>query len=228
MFDLKDIPLSKYTREEDIANCITHALGIPFCAVAVVMLFTLLAGKTDARNIFAAVLYIFSMLVVFVGSAVYHGLRPSRAKQIARVIDHCNIYFMIAGMVTSFTIPAMNEENRVKSLIVVAAVWALSLIGILLTFMDFKKFALPQIFMYIIMGWLAMFGLISVAKNGAAGKEYAMFVLAGGICITIGSVLYFIGKKHKYFHAVFHTFVLIGTIIIFCGVYRYDTALLAM
>ena len=228
MFDLKDIPLSKYTRNEDIANCVTHALGVPFCVVAAVMLFRLLAGRADGKNIFAAVLYIFSMLVVFAGSAVYHGLKPSRAKQIARVIDHCNIFFMIAGMITSFTIPAMTAENRTKSLLVVAAVWALSLIGILLTFMDFKKFALPQIFMYIIMGWLAMMGLVSVARNGAAGKEYAMFVLAGGICITVGSALYFIGKKHKYFHAVFHVFVLIGIIVIFCGVYRYDTALLNM
>ena len=228
MFDLKDIPLSKYTRNEDIANCVTHALGVPFCAVAAVMLFGLLWGRTSRMNLFATALYIFSMLVVFAGSAIYHGLKPSRAKQIARVIDHCNIYFMIAGMVTSFTIPAMTPENRTKSIAVVAAVWALSLIGILLTFMDFKKFALPQIFMYIVMGWLAMVGLISVAKNGEAGREYAMFVLAGGLCITFGSVLYFVGKKHKYFHAVFHTFVLIGTIVIFCGVYRYDTALLNM
>ena len=93
--------------------------------------------------------------------------------------------------------------------------------------MDFKKFALPPIFMYIIMGWLAMMGLVSVARNGAAGKEYAMFVLAGGICITVGSALYFIGKKHKYFHAVFHVFVLIGIIVIFCGVFSKSNAICA-
>ncbi len=228
MFDLKDIPLSKYTRNEDIANCVIHALGVPFCAVAAIMLFRLLIGKTGAVMIFSAALYIVSMLVAFAGSAVYHGLRPSRAKQIARVIDHCNIYFMIAGMVTSFTIPAMTAENRAQSIAVVIIVWALSLIGILLTFMDFKRFALPQIFMYILMGWLAVTGLISVAKNGDAGREYAVFVLCGGLCITFGSVLYFVGKKHKYFHAVFHTFVLIGTVVIFIGAYRYDTALLNM
>ena len=228
MFDLKDIPLSKYTRKEDIVNCVTHALGVPFCVVAAVMLFSLISGRTSGRIIFSTALYLVSMLIVFAGSAVYHGLKPSRAKQIARVIDHCNIFFMIAGMVTSFTIPAMTPENRTKSIIVVIAVWALSLIGIFLTFMDFKKFALPQVFMYIIMGWLAMMGLISVARNGEAGKEYAMFVLAGGLCITFGSVLYFVGKKRMYFHAVFHTFVLIGIIVIFCGVYRYYTAMLSM
>ena len=227
MFDLKDIPLSKYTRPEDIANCVTHAAGIPFCIVAAVLLLKLQMGNTGAKNIFATVMYVISMLLVFVGSAVYHGLKPSRAKQIARVIDHCNIFFMIAGMITAFTIPSLNPENRAVSIAIVAVVWALSLIGVLLTFMDFKRFAVPQIFMYVIMGWLCVIGLISVFKSGEAGKRFVTFVVMGGIAITVGSVLYFVGKRHKYFHAVFHTFVLAGTVIIFVGVYFYNAALVA-
>ncbi|MBR5772577.1 MAG: hemolysin III family protein [Clostridia bacterium] len=226
MFDLKDIPLAKYSRNEDIANCITHALGIPFCIIAAVMLLRLQVGRAPGRFIFSTVLYVFSMLLVFAGSAIYHGLKPSRVKQIARVIDHCNIFFMIAGMVTAFTLPSITGENKGKSLIIVAAVWALSLLGVLFTFMDFKKFAKPQIFMYIIMGWICVAGLISVFKSGEAGRQFVMLVIIGGVSITVGSVLYFIGKKHKFFHAVFHTFVLIGTIFIFIGLYSYEKYLL--
>ncbi len=223
MFDLKDIPLAKYSRNEDIANCVTHALGIPFCIVAAVLLLRMQIG----RFIFSTILYVFSMLLVFAGSAIYHGLRPSRAKQIARVIDHCNIFFMIAGMVTAFTLPTITDENKTKSIIIVSAVWAISLLGVLFTFMDFKRFAKPQIFMYIITGWLCVIGLISVFKSGDEGRQFVTFVILGGVSITVGSVLYFIGKKHKYFHAVFHTFVLIGTIFIFIGLYAYEKFLLA-
>ena len=226
MFDLKDIPLAKYSRNEDIANCITHALGIPFCIIAAAMLLRIQIGRAPGRFIFSTALYVFSMLLVFAGSAIYHGLKPSRAKQIARVIDHCNIFFMIAGMVTAFTLPSITGENKGKSLIIVAAVWALSLLGVLFTFMDFKKFAKPQIFMYIIMGWICVAGLISVFRSGEAGRQFVTLVIIGGVSITVGSVLYFIGKKHKYFHAVFHTFVLIGTIFIFIGLYSYEKYLL--
>ena len=61
MFDLKDIPLSKYTRKEDIVNCVTHALGVPFCVVAAVMLFSLISGRTSGRIIFSTALYLVSM-----------------------------------------------------------------------------------------------------------------------------------------------------------------------
>ena len=226
MFDLKNIPLPRYTRNEDIANCITHALGVPFCIVAAVLLFKLhVSTKAAALQFVATCLYIFSTLVVFVGSAVYHGLKPSRKKQIARIIDHSNIYFMISGTVTAFAIPTMNELNKAKIIAVVCIVWALSIIGILMTFMDFKRFAIPQIFMYVIMGWTAVIGMRSVYYSGEAGKKFAMMVLIGGACITAGTILYLIGKKHRYFHAVFHTCVLAGSIVIFTGIYNFNTVL---
>ena len=76
------------------------------------------------------------------------------------------------------------------------------------------------------MGWICVAGLISVFKSGEAGRQFVMLVIIGGVSITVGSVLYFIGKKHKFFHAVFHTFVLIGTIFIFIGLYSYEKYLL--
>jgi len=228
MFDLKNIPLPKYSRPEDIANCVTHALGVPFCIVAAVLLFKLnISVKATALQFFSTALYIFSTLVVFAGSAVYHGLKPSRAKQIARIIDHSNIYFMISGTVTSFAIPTMNEANRGSMITMVCIVWALSAVGIFLTFMDFKKFAIPQIFMYVIMGWTAVFGMRSIYHSGEAGKAFSIMVLIGGACITFGTILYLIGKKKKYFHAVFHTCVLAGSVVIFTGIYNFNLALFA-
>ena len=228
MFDVKDIPLAKYTRNEDIANCITHALGIPFCIVALILLVRLEAGRAPAIRIFAGILYIVSTLIVFTGSAIYHGLKPSRAKQIARIIDHSNIFFMIGGVVTSFAIADVTAENRTKSLLVIAAVWVICIIGILLGFIDFKKFAIPQIFMYVITGWITIFNMRSVWHSGETGRRFVMTMLVGGIVITLGTVLYLFGKKHRYFHAVFHVFVLAGCVVVFIGVYNYNAALLVM
>lgn len=226
MFDLKNIPLPKYTRAEDIANCITHALGIPFCIVAAVLLIRLhIAASAGSIVLVSIVLYVLSTLIVYVGSAVYHGLKPSRAKQIARVIDHSNIFFMIAGTVTSFALPTMTSENRTYTIAMICIIWGFSLVGVLLTFIDFKKFAVPQVFMYVILGWAAIFGMRSVYRMGDIGRRFTAMVLIGGVCITVGTVLYLIGKKHKYFHAVFHTCVLAGSVVIFSGVYNFYTSL---
>ena len=86
MFDVKDIPLAKYTRNEDIANCVTHALGIPFCIVALILLIRLEAGRAPAIRIFAGILYIVSTLIVFTGSAdpwVEAGRIPALCKESA-------------------------------------------------------------------------------------------------------------------------------------------------
>lgn len=226
MFDLQNIPLPAYTRQEDTANCITHALGVPFCIIAAFLLLKMQIGKSPAENIIASVLYILSMLIVFFVSALYHGLRPSRAKQIARVIDHSDIYLLISGTVTAFALPSINDDNKSFTIALVSIIWGLSLLGVLLTFMDFKRFSVPQIFMYVILGWLAVLGLFFIFRNIEEGKQFIKYVLTGGALFTFGSVLYFIGKKHKYFHAVFHTFVLAGCILIFAGVYTYYRVLL--
>ncbi len=226
MFDLKNIPLPKYSRAEDIANCITHALGIPFCIVAAVLLIRLhVIASTGTIVLVSIILYVLSTLIVYVGSAVYHGLKPSRAKQIARVIDHSNIFFMIAGTVTSFALPTMTNENKTYTIVMICVIWGFSLVGVLLTFMDFKKFAVPQVFMYVILGWAAIFCMRSVYRMGDIGKKFTVMVLIGGVCITVGTVLYLIGKKHKYFHAVFHTCVFAGSVVIFSGVYNFYSSL---
>lgn len=227
MLDLKDIPLAKYTRNEDILNCITHALGVPFVIIAAVFLLKMEAGRAPAIRIASAVLYLVSMFIVFAGSAVYHGLKPSRAKQIARIVDHSNIFFMIGGIVTSFALADITSENKTRSYLIVGIVWAICITGIILGLIDFKKFAIPQIFMYVITGWIIVFNTKSVYQSGEAGRKFVQMMIAGGIVITIGAVLYLIGKKHRYFHAVFHTFVLAGCIVIFAGVYRFNEILLA-
>lgn len=219
MFDMKKVPLPDYSRREDIVNSITHAVGVPLC-IAGFFLLLKVEPIHSVRNVFSAVIYLGSALLVFLGSAIYHGMRPGYAKKVARVLDHSNIYIMIAGMTTSFNLTHIYPLEPTKAKISIAVIWAASVVGILLTFMDLKRFNVPQIFMYVILGWASVFSIKSVWSAGSAGRAYVTMVLIGGACITVGSVLYFVGKKLRYFHAVFHLFVLAGNIIIYIGTYN--------
>ena len=221
MFELKKVPLPNYSRAEEIMNSATHAVGAPLCIIGLVLLLRMQVGKLDGVQIFSTVLYMLSSLLVFAGSAIYHGLKPGFAKQVARVLDHANIYLMISGTVTAFFMAHVYPTNAKLSIRMVILVWSLSVIGIVLTFMDLKKFNIPQIFMYIALGWIAIFGMRTVYSGGDAGKAFMQMVLIGGACITVGAMIYLVGKKVRYCHSVFHVFVLAGNIVIYLGTWQY-------
>lgn len=226
MFDIKNTPLPDYTRKEDKINSITHILGIPFCIIGAGFLLKLQYDReAPSLHIFSTILYISSMLLVFVGSAVYHWLEPGYPKRVARILDHCNIYVMISGNVTAFFLTNIYREKPTFTIVIIAVMWGLSALGMLFTFMDLKRFNKPQIFMYVALGWAAIFAMKSIYENGEAGRNFVLTVLLGGALITIGSAIYFIGKKHRYFHAVFHCFVLLGSVCIYIATYYHTLAI---
>lgn len=226
MFDIKNTPLPDYTRTEDKINSITHMLGVPFCIIgAGFLLKPLIENESPAMHIFAAVLYLASNLLVFAGSAVYHWMKPCDAKRLARIIDHCNIYVMISGNVTAFFLINIYDKNPKLSIGMIIGVWVLSAVGMLFTFMDLKRFNIPQIFMYVALGWAAIFAMRSIYSEGGSGKAYVETVLIGGAFITVGAVIYLIGKKVRYCHAVFHLFVLAGAIAIYIATYNHTLAM---
>lgn len=221
MFNIKETPLPDYTRKEDIANSLTHLAGVPVCIITLIAYLKLQAGRTTPVLLASTFMFVISTLIVFAGSAIYHGLRPGTAKRVMRVVDHCNIYIMIAGSVTALFLAHIYEDRPRYSIIIITILWVLSAIGILFTFMDLKRFNIPQIFMYLGLGWFSAFAMKYIYLSGAAGKGLVYSILIGGAFISVGVALYLIGKKRRYFHSVFHVFVLIGTICIFIGTYRY-------
>lgn len=221
MFDFKSVPLPNYSRTEDIVNSVTHAAGIPFVIVAAVLLMTKSNMEITAKYTAQVLIYAVSMFIVFFGSAFYHGLKPGYVKQVSRVVDHSNIFFMISGMLTGFYCFAVAPVNKPLAVGMIAAAWVVTAVGVLLTFMNQEKFKWVQLISYVALGWSAIVGMVPVYKTGAAGKTFVWTVLAGGIMFTLGAVLYVIGKKKRYFHAVFHVFILLGAITMFVGMYRY-------
>lgn len=221
MFDFKNVPLPDYTRVEDKLNSVTHALGVPLSVLAIVLSAIKIGNGATAADIAGIVIYGGCMALLYFGSAFYHGLKPGFLKQEARVLDHANVFLMIAGSLSAFFLLGVFDHNKTQAIIFLVLSWVGALAGILLTFMDQERFKKIQMVMYIFLGWLALFSMKTIYDNYAAGKIIITLFVVGGVVYMLGAAVYGIGKKKRYVHAIFHFFVLAGTIIQFVGIYNY-------
>ncbi len=216
---LADRSLPSYTRGEELFNMISHIAGGGFGVIALVLLTvkSLLAGH--ALSAVTSVLYGLSMIALYAMSSVYHGLRPGFAKKVLQVIDHCTIYFLIAGTYTPIVLVAVRPIAPALGWGLFAWEWALLALAATLTAVDLKKYQIFSMACYIGMGWSVVFFPGTVLA--AVGRTGFSLLIAGGVCYTIGAVLYGIGKKKKYMHSIFHLFVLAGSIFHFLTILLY-------
>lgn len=221
MFDFKAVPLPDYTRKEDILNSVTHALGVPLSVLAVVLAAVKIGNGATVANIVGITVYGICTAVLYFGSAFYHGLKPGFLKQIARVLDHSNIFLMIAGSLTAFFLLGVFDYNEKQAVIYCILSWVGAVVGILLTFMDQERFKKIQMVMYLFLGWLSIFSMKTIYQNYEAGKTIILLFVLGGIVYMLGAAVYGLGKKKHFVHTVFHIFVIAGTAIQFVGVYKY-------
>lgn len=221
MFDFKKVPLPDYSRLEDGINSITHLLGVPIVIITAVMSLMKIGAGGSGMAKAAIIICAVSSVLMYGGSAFYHGLKPSDTKRVARVMDHSNIFLMIAGTLTAFYLLGVVQTQKTLAVSLTIFSWVVAVVGILLTFMDLHKFRKVQMAMYILLGWTAIFGMFSVWKLGENAHHFIILVAIGGVLYTLGAIVYGIGKKIKYVHAVFHLFVLAATIVQYCGIYLY-------
>lgn len=140
-------------------------------------------------------------------------------KQVMRVIDHCDIFFTIAGTYTPIMLIGVLPINPTMAWSIFIVEWVFAVIGVVLNAIDLKKYATFSMICYLAMGWCVIISLrdtvLAMTWPGFA------YILGGGVAYTIGAVLYLIGKKKPYRHFVFHIFVLLAAIIQFAGIYWY-------
>lgn len=208
---IKERILPNYTKGEDNANMITHIVG---GGIGVLTLLGVLAAAIIHQNVWGIVsgsIYGFTMVALFTVSSVYHGLNAGTGKKVMQVIDHCTIYFLIAGTYTPILLSAIRPNHPALAWTIFGIEWGLTFFAATLNAIDLKKYSVISMVCYIAMGWCIIIALpqtiSSVSKAGFA------YLLAGGIAYTIGAVLYLIGAKKKYYHTVFHIFVDMGAIL---------------
>ena len=211
--------LPNYTRGEEIMNMITHIVGGAL-GIIILLCCTLKAIKSGSViTILGAVLYGISMVTLYTMSSIYHGLRPGTGKKVLQVIDHCTIYFLIAGTYAPIILTAFLPRYPIIGWTLLALQLGLGSLAAVLTAIDLKKYKVFSMICYIFMGWSVIFftsqALEILTKGGF------LLILWGGIAYSVGAVLFGIGSKVHWMHAVFHIFVVLGSVLQFLGIYLY-------
>ena len=219
MTSLENITLVDYTKAEEILHTATHAAGLILSGSIVALCLIPSVREHDTLRIVCASLYLFGTTIMFLTSALYHLTKPSKRKKLLRLLDHCMIFFAVAGTATG-CVPAVFETvDRAHGILLLVFAWAGALSGLVLTFLSFEKTKGVQMCLYIGTGLVcAVAGgkAFSVLPRGAL-----ICLLSGGAFLLLGAALYGIGKKKRYFHAVFHVFIDIGLTIFFIGIQKY-------
>ena len=200
-------------------NMITHIVGGGLGLVMLLMCVIKAAYERNIWGIVASCVYGLSLIALYTVSSVYHGMKPCMGKKVMQVIDHCTIYFLIAGSYTVVVLSALRPAYPKIAWGLFGFVWALTVLAVVLTAIDLKKYNVFSMICYVGMGWCVIpFWRQTLQVLTLPG--FAL-LLAGGIAYTIGAVLYGLGKKQKWMHSVFHIFVVIGSVLQFLAVWMY-------
>ena len=216
---LSDRKLPDYTRGEEIMNMVTHIVGGAMGIVALTLCVIRAALHDNVWGIVTSAIYGTAMITTFTISSVYHGLRPNLGKKVMQVVDHCTIYFLIAGTYSVIVLSALRPVYPRLAWGLFVFEWAMTAIAATLTAIDLRKYNVFSMICYIAMGW----AVIPFWRQTMDVLTLPGFwlLLAGGIAYTIGSVLYGLGKNRKWMHSVFHIFVDLGALLQFLAVLLY-------
>ena len=216
---LRDRQLPRYCKGEEIMNMVTHIVGGAFGIAALVLCVWRSLLGDDPWALAGSIIYGVSMIALYTMSSVYHGLRPGMAKKVLQILDHCTIYFLIAGTYTVIAMSALRRLSPALCYGILAVEWGLTAVAVTLTAIDLKKYNVFSMICYIGMGWFVLVCLEQAMQALTAPGFY--WLLSGGIAYTIGAVLYGIGSKKPWMHSVFHIFVVIGSVLQFVAIFLY-------
>ena len=216
---IADRTLPNYTRGEEIFNMVSHIVGGGLGVIITVLCVALAAMHKNIWGVVGCTIYGVSMITLYTCSSIYHGLTHLTAKKVMRVLDHCTIYFLIAGTYTPILLCAIRPVSPVWAWVIFGLVWGLAAMAITLTAIDLKKYSKLSMACYIGMGWCIIIAWDVTVR--AIATPGLWLLVGGGVAYTLGAILYGIGKKHRYIHSVFHLFVVLGSILQFLCIYFY-------
>lgn len=209
-----------YTKSEEIMNCLAHGAGAVFSVVATIVLVTLSAIHGNVWAIIGSAVFGISAICMYTASTVYHAATDPDRRIKLKKFDHISIYYLIAGTYTPFLLVTLHGT---LGWIMLGVIWALAFFG---TYLKLKSSVINgaklwSIGLYLLMGWLMVFA--STALIEAMPPRALNYLALGGIFYTVGIVFY-VWKSKKYTHAIWHAFVLAGTVMHFFAV-LYGTVL---
>ncbi|KQH90697.1 PAQR family membrane homeostasis protein TrhA [Vibrio fluvialis] len=205
-----------YSVKEEIANAISHGVGLILGIVGLVLLLVKAVDhRADALTIVSMSIYGGSMIALFLASTLYHAIPHQNAKRWLKTFDHCAIYLLIAGSYTPFLLVSLRTPLAFGLMIVI---WSIALIGIIMKIAFVYRFKRLSLVTYLTMGWLSLIVIYQLALNLDVGG--LTLLAAGGVVYSLG-VIFYVAKRIPYNHAIWHAFVLAGCACHFLAIYFY-------
>ncbi|CCO46865.1 hemolysin [Vibrio nigripulchritudo ATCC 27043] len=205
---------SEYSLNEEIANSVTHALGM-ICGIVglVFLLIKAVDHHADALTITSMSVYGGSLILLFLASTAYHAVPYRKAKRWLKTFDHCAIYLLIAGSYTPFLLVSLRTPLAIGLMIVI---WSIALIGIIAKIAFVYRFKKLSLYTYLTMGWLSLIVIYQLAISLDIGGLVLLAV--GGVVYSLG-VIFYVCKRIPFNHAIWHGFVLGGAACHFFAIY---------
>ena len=195
----------KYTLGEEIFSSVSHGVGacLSIAGTVVLLVFSVIYG--NALAVVSSSIYGASLIILYTMSTLYHSFTNERVKHFFQIMDHNTIFLLISGTYTPITLYIL---GGVTGWILFSVVWVASIIGITLNSINMEKAKIPSLICYIATGWVIIFAIKPlIAKVPFLS---ALFLVLGGVIYTVGIVFYVI-KKVKYFHPIWHIFTILGS-----------------
>lgn len=205
-----------YSVKEEIANTITHAIGMLLGIVGLIMLLhKAVDHNADLLTIVSMSIYGGSIILLFLASTLYHAIPYKRAKRALKTFDHCAIYLLIAGSYTPFLLVSLRTPLAIGLMVVI---WSIALVGIIMKLVFIYRFKRLSLLTYLMMGWLSLVMIYQLALNLEWGGLTLLGV--GGLIYSLG-VIFYVAKRIPYNHAIWHGFVLAGCACHFFAIYYF-------
>ncbi|KQU60896.1 MULTISPECIES: PAQR family membrane homeostasis protein TrhA [Rossellomorea] len=191
--------------KEEIANAITHGIGLILSIPALIMLVLFAVDKGSAWHVVSFSIFGASMILLYLFSTLLHSFKPSKAKNVFAVLDHSAIYVLIAGTYTPLMLVSVRSA---LGWTLFGIVWGLAIVGIIFKCYFVDRFQIVSTLFYLVMGWLVLAAIKPLYESlTPAGFD---LLLTGGILYSVGAIFY-VWKKIPYNHAIWHLFVLAGS-----------------
>lgn len=206
---------ARYSKTEEIANSITHGLGVALGVAALVILLTYSSVNGTTSHIVSSAIYGSSLFILYLASTLYHAIPYPKAKKILQKIDHSSIFLLIAGTYTPFTLISLRGPWGWS---IFGIVWGLAIVGIIFELFAKKTYKKISITLYLGMGWLIIIAIKPILASVETGG--LILLLSGGLTYSLG-VIFYAWKSCPFNHAIWHLFVLAGSILQFFAVFFY-------
>jgi hemolysin III len=197
----------EFSYAQEAGNAITHGLGAALAVAGLVILVVSAAARGDAWYVAAYSIFGASMVTLYLASTLYHATRAPKLKRILEIFDHAAIFVLIAGSYTAFALTILRHG---PGWWIFAAVWSIAAFGITMETLFLNRWPVVTLLAYLAMGWMIV--LIWKPFTASAPRLTSVFLIAGGLSYTVGTIFYSLGRRWGWFHIGWHLFVIGGTV----------------